>query len=120
MAVQSAYRAIARRSSGCYVSLPRPCSDFSGDNWGDSEMRDASKAPKTLPPYTIQGPTPTKDSERVVGKKRPRSSSGDDATTADATAKAEVVECDFEIEDDAEAQDAMDMAEDSKETAVSA
>ena len=105
-------------------------------------MRDASKAPKTIPPYTIQGPTPTRDIQRVVkklsekqwkeivaaaqafavmkGKKRSRSSSGDDAATADATAKAEVVESDFEIEDDAEAHDAMDMAEDSKEAAVGA
>ncbi|KAF8905942.1 hypothetical protein CPB84DRAFT_1844582 [Gymnopilus junonius] len=105
-------------------------------------MRDASKAPDTIPPYTIQGPTPTRDIERVVkklsdkqwkeimiaahafavmkGKKRSRSSSGDDAAPADATAKAEVVESDFEIEDDAEAQDAVDMTEDSNETTINA
>ncbi|KAF8871153.1 hypothetical protein CPB84DRAFT_1801186 [Gymnopilus junonius] len=142
MAIQSAYRAIARWSSGSYTCPARPFSDFSGDNWGDSEMRDASKAPDTIPPYTIQGPTPTRDIERVVkklsdkqwkeimiavhafavmkGKKRSRSSSGDDAAPADATAKAEVVESDFEIEDNAEAQDAVDMTEDSNETTINA
>ncbi|PPR01638.1 hypothetical protein CVT26_013122 [Gymnopilus dilepis] len=41
-----------------------------GVTWGDSEMRDASNAPKAIPPYTIQGPTPMRDIQRVVKKLR--------------------------------------------------
>ncbi|PPQ98314.1 hypothetical protein CVT26_013514 [Gymnopilus dilepis] len=135
MSIQSAYRAIARWSSGSYVSPPRPFSDFSGDNRGDSDQRDATKVPITLPPYTIQGRTPTRDIERLVnkltdrqweeittvartfaamkGKKRARSSSGSDAVSAADDVKAEEVESDFELEaHDADAEEAMDMAAD--------
>ncbi|KAF8869044.1 hypothetical protein CPB84DRAFT_1805516 [Gymnopilus junonius] len=64
---------------------PRPYSDFSGS--------------LTLPPYTIQGKTPTKDIERVVNK---LSDNGEMAV-------AEEEETDFEIEDDADS--AMDTTE---------
>ncbi|KAF8868452.1 hypothetical protein CPB84DRAFT_1857726 [Gymnopilus junonius] len=136
MAVQSAYRAVARWSSGSYVQPPCPLLDFSGDNWGDSDKRDPSDAPRNLPPYSIQGKKPTREIERVIeklndkqweeimsaaremaagkGKKRLRSSSGDDASSeAAADVKDEDKESDFEVEDDA--GDAMDTAEDVKE-----
>ncbi|KAF8883640.1 hypothetical protein CPB84DRAFT_1789921, partial [Gymnopilus junonius] len=130
MAIQAAYRAIARWSSGSYVQPPRPYSDFSGDNWGDSEKRTPNVGSLTLPPYTIQGKTPTKDIERVVNKlsdkrwedilsaagemavvrgKKKGWSSEDGAADLDADAKAEEEETDFEIEDDADS--AMDTTE---------
>ncbi|KAF8872386.1 hypothetical protein CPB84DRAFT_1799705 [Gymnopilus junonius] len=130
MAIQAAYRAVARWSSGLYVQPPRPYSDFSGDNWGDSEKRMPNVGSLTLPPYTIQGKTPTKDIERVVNKlsdkrwedilsaagemavvrgKKKGWSSEDGAADLDADAKAEEEETDFEIEDDADS--AMDTTE---------
>ena len=48
----------------------------------------------------------------MKGKKRARSSSGSDTVSAATDVKAEEVESDFELEDDADAEEAMDMAAD--------
>ncbi|KAF8883316.1 hypothetical protein CPB84DRAFT_1850962 [Gymnopilus junonius] len=103
MAIQSAYRAIARWSSGTYITPGRPFSDFSGNNWGDSDKRNPSDFPAMLPKYTVQGKKPTREIEHFAnakGKKRARSSSGDNTTLEAAIVKPEE-ESDFEIEDDA-------------------
>ncbi|KAF8895060.1 hypothetical protein CPB84DRAFT_1932819 [Gymnopilus junonius] len=121
-AIQSAYCVIARWSSGTYITPGRPFSDFSGDNWGDSDKHNPSDFPATLPKYTVQGKKLTREIERVMqklsrqqwedilaeahqfanakGKKRARLSSGDNTTSEAAIVKPEE-ESDFEIEDDA-------------------
>ncbi|PPQ76056.1 hypothetical protein CVT26_005438 [Gymnopilus dilepis] len=108
-AVKTAYGAIAQWSSSGYICLLRPFSNLSSNNWGNSEMCDALKAPKTIPPYMIHGLMLTRHIQQVVkklsdnqwrevmtathafavtkGKKRSRSSSGNDAATADGYCK---------------------------------
>ncbi|KAF8896788.1 hypothetical protein CPB84DRAFT_1748232 [Gymnopilus junonius] len=105
-AIQSAYCVIARWSSGTYITPGRPFSDFSGDNWGDSDKHNPSDFPATLPKYTVQGKKLTRELARhakavpAAGKKRARLSSGDNTTSEAAIVKPEE-ESDFEIEDDA-------------------
>ncbi|KAF8882603.1 hypothetical protein CPB84DRAFT_1851158 [Gymnopilus junonius] len=134
----NAYRAVARWSSGSYVQPPHSFLDFSGDNWGDSDRRNPSDAPRNLPPYTIQGKKPMREIERVVeklndkqweeimsaahemaagkGKKRSKSLSGDDASSEAAGNIKEEEKLDFELEDDAATSaDDMDTTEDLKE-----
>ncbi|KAF8909781.1 hypothetical protein CPB84DRAFT_1743804 [Gymnopilus junonius] len=121
-AIQSAYCAITHWSSGTYITPGCPFSDFSGDNWGDSNKCNPSDFPATLPKYTVQGKKPMREIKRIMqklsqqqwedilaeahqfantkGKKRARSSSGDNTTLEAAIVKLEE-ESDFEIEDDA-------------------